>query len=48
VKFYYDHKTHWVTDNLRSIIAVIAGSFQAQSGCPGDCSRTACGPGWRI
>jgi uncharacterized repeat protein (TIGR01451 family) len=36
VKFYYDHKTHWITDNLSSVIAVAAGSFQSELGCPGD------------
>jgi hypothetical protein len=36
VKFYYDHETHWVTDNHNSIIAVAPGSFQSELGCPGD------------
>ena len=36
VKFYYDHKSHWVTDNRSSVIAVAAGSFQSELGCPGD------------
>ena len=36
VKFYYDHKTHWATDNKSSVIAVAAGSFQSELGCPGD------------
>jgi glucoamylase len=36
VKFYYDHKTHWVTDNVNSVIAVAPGSFQSELGCPGD------------
>ena len=36
VKFYYDHKSHWVTDNARSIIATVPGSFQSELGCPGD------------
>src|SRR3954464_10943999 len=36
VTFYYDHKTHWVTDNVRSIIATVPGSFQSELGCPGD------------
>ncbi len=36
VKFYYDHKTHWVTDGQASIIAVAPGSFQSELGCPGD------------
>ena len=36
VKFYYDHKSHWVTDNRNSVIAVAAGSFQSELDCPGD------------
>src|SRR5436190_9602410 len=36
VKFYYDHKTHWVTDNKSSVIAVAPGSFQSELGCSGD------------
>ena len=36
VKFYYDHKSHWVTDNINSVIAVAPGSFQSELGCPGD------------
>ena len=36
VKFYYDHKTHWVTDNHSTPIAVAVGSFQSMLGCPGD------------
>ncbi len=36
VKFYYDDKTHWVTDNQNSVIAVAPGSFQSELGCSGD------------
>lgn len=36
VKFYYDHKTHWITDNINAIIATAPGSFQSEIGCPGD------------
>ncbi|GIV72088.1 MULTISPECIES: alpha-amylase family glycosyl hydrolase [Caldilinea] len=36
VKFYYDHKTHWITDNRNSVIATVPGSFQSEIGCPGD------------
>ena len=36
VKFYYDHKSHWITDNKGSVIAVAPGSFQSELGCPGD------------
>lgn len=36
VKFYYDDNTHWVTDNVNSIIATVPGSFQSELGCSGD------------
>ncbi len=36
VKFYYDHETHWCTDNVNSVIATVVGSFQDEIGCPGD------------
>jgi glucoamylase len=36
VKFYYDHKSHWITDNQGSVIAVAPGSFQSELGCPAD------------
>ncbi len=36
VTFYYDHKTHWVTENVSSIIAVVPGDFQSEIGCSGD------------
>jgi len=36
VKFYYDHKTHWGTDNVQSVIATVAGSFQSELGCATD------------
>ena len=36
VTFYYDHKTHWVTDSVSSIIATVPGSFQSEIGCSGD------------
>jgi hypothetical protein len=36
VKFYYDHYTHWVTDNVNSRIVTAAGSFQSELGCSGD------------
>ena len=31
VKFYYDHKTHWVTDNANSVIAVAPGSYPSRT-----------------
>lgn len=36
VKFYYDHKSHWVTDNVNSRVATAPGSYQSEIGCPGD------------
>ena len=36
VKFYYDHKSNWITDNKSSVIAVAPGSFQSEVGCPAD------------
>jgi glycosidase/fibronectin type 3 domain-containing protein len=36
VRFYYDHASHWVTDNVTSVIAVAPGSFQSELGCSGD------------
>ncbi len=36
VKFYYDHKSHWVTDSKTSLIAVAPGSFQSELGCAAD------------
>ena len=36
VKFYYDNETHWVTDNINSLIVTAAGSFQSELGCGGD------------
>ncbi len=36
VKFYYSDATHWVTDNVNSVIATAAGNFQSELGCPGD------------
>jgi glycosidase len=36
VKFYYDHKSHWVTSNQNSVIATVPGNFQSELGCPGD------------
>ena len=36
VKFYYDDKTHWITDNINSLIVTAAGNFQDELGCSGD------------
>jgi len=36
VKFYYDDVSHWVTDNVNSVIATLPASFQDELGCSGD------------
>jgi len=36
VKLYYSHQTHWVTDDVGSVIATAPGSYQSEIGCPGD------------
>ena len=36
VKFYYDHKTHLVTENFNTPIVVAVGDFQTQLGCQKD------------
>ncbi len=33
VKFYYDHKTHWITENFNKPVIVAMGDFQSQLGC---------------
>ncbi|PWH13663.1 MAG: DUF3372 domain-containing protein [Anaerolineae bacterium] len=33
VKFYYDHKTHWITENFNTPVIVAVGDFQSQLGC---------------
>ena len=44
VKFYYDNKTHWITDNFNTMIVVAMGTFQTQLGCKNNndatCLRT--------
>lgn len=36
VKFYYDHKTHWVADSFNQVIATATGTFQSELGCKQD------------
>jgi glycosidase/fibronectin type 3 domain-containing protein len=36
IKFYYDHKSHWITDSQNSVISTVPGSFQSELGCAGD------------
>ena len=33
VKFYYDHKTHWVADTINDQIITVVGDFQSEIGC---------------
>jgi hypothetical protein len=33
VTFYYDHKSHWITDSLNSAIVTVPGSYQRALGC---------------
>jgi pullulanase-type alpha-1,6-glucosidase len=44
VRFYYDHKTHFVADNFNQTIYTIPGDFNSELGCEGDwqpqCLRT--------
>src|SRR4051812_41109323 len=36
VSFYFDSKSHWITDNHNSIIATVPGDYQHTIGCGGD------------
>lgn len=36
VKFYYDAKSHWITDNASTVIATVPGDYQSKIGCSGD------------
>jgi len=44
VRFVYDHKTHFVADNVNQTIYTVPGSFNGELGCAGDwaadCLRT--------
>ena len=40
VKFYYDHKTHWIADSFNKQIVVAMGDFQKQIGCFNDNDAT--------
>jgi hypothetical protein len=43
IRFFYDHRSHWVTSDVQGPIITAPGSFQSQLGCPGnwmpDCLR---------
>jgi hypothetical protein len=45
VSFYYDHRTHWVTNDVLDEIVTVAGSFQSEMGCSADWSP-ACMRAW--
>jgi glycosidase len=36
VRFYYDHKTHYIADSVRNTIYTVPGSFNQAIGCAGD------------
>ena len=36
ISFYYDHRTHWVTNDVLSDIVTVAGDFQIAMGCGAD------------
>jgi glycosidase len=38
--FYYDHRTHWVTNTDLDPILVATGDFQSEIGCPADADAT--------
>ncbi len=45
VTFYYDHRTHWVTNDVLDDIVVATGTFQSEMGCPAD-NAVDCMRGW--
>ena len=45
VHFYYDHRTHWITNDRISDIVVATGSFQSELGCSAD-GDIACMRAW--
>ncbi len=45
VSFYYDHRTHWVTNTELDPILVATGDFQSEMGCPSD-GDAACMRSW--
>ncbi|MCG8572584.1 MAG: DUF3372 domain-containing protein, partial [Spirochaetes bacterium] len=36
VKFFYDHETHWITDNVNSYIVTLPGDYLTHLGASGD------------
>jgi pullulanase len=45
VKFYYDHKTHWIADDFNNLIITATGDFQTALGCSANDDPT-CLRGW--
>jgi hypothetical protein len=45
IHFYYDHRTHWVTNDVLDEIVTAAGDFQTEMGCSADWAP-ACMRGW--
>jgi pullulanase-type alpha-1,6-glucosidase len=45
VTFFYDHKTKWVTDDIRNPIVTAPGSYQTALGCPAN-DDPACMASW--
>ncbi len=40
VRFYYDHRSNWITDSVNSRIVSVMGSFQDEAGCAADFEPT--------
>src|SRR5215510_3164880 len=36
VRFYYDHKTHYIADSVQNTIYTVPGDFNSELGCSGD------------
>jgi glycosidase len=36
ISFYYDHRTHWVTNDVLDEVVTVAGDFQSEMGCSAD------------
>src|SRR5690606_2306454 len=45
VTFFFDNKTHYVTDSVNAVVATVAGDFQSELGCSGDWLPE-CGRSW--
>ena len=45
IHFYYDHRTHWATNDVLDEIVTAAGDFQTEMGCSADWDP-ACMRGW--